>query len=128
MPRPHTTLAVIYLALQAALVAAWWLMLWLVPSTRTLFLAAPDWPPATLLAFALPDLAILVIGSAAAAMGLRRQAAWTRPLLWLVAGAVGYATLWCLGANLVANGGWLASVLMLASSLGTGWTLWATRR
>lgn len=127
MPRPHTTLAGIYLALQAALVAAWWLMLWLAPNTRTLFLPTPDWPTATLLAFALPDLTVLVLGSAAAAVGLQRHTPWARPLLWFVAGAVAYATLWCLGANLATGGGWLATALMLGSSLGTGWTLWATK-
>jgi hypothetical protein len=128
MPSSRTDLAVLYLLVQAASVAAWWLLLWLVPSTRAPFVVGADWPESTLLAFALPDLVVIVVGSVAAAVGLRRHAAWAHPVLWFVAGGVGYATLWCLGGNLATGSGGLSSALMLASSLGTGWTLFATRR
>lgn len=128
MPRPQLDLATLYLLLQAVSVATWWLVLWLVPGARAPFVIGPDWPESTLLVFAVPDLTIIVVGSAAAAFGLRRQTAWARPLLWFVAGGVGYATLWCLGGNLATGSGWLSSAMMLASALGTGWTLFATRQ
>lgn len=128
MVRARVHPVAIYLLLQAAAVAAWWGMLWCMPSTRGAFLPAPDWPEATLLAFALPDAVVIVGGSAAAAIGLQRHAAWARPMLWLVAGGVGYATLWCLGGSLLAGGGWLGSAAMAASACGSAWALLATQR
>lgn len=120
-------LAVAYLWLQAALVAAWWLTLWSWPAARAPFTIG-DWPPGTLLAFALPDLVAIVGGSALAAHGLPRRRPWAPPMLWLVAGAVGYATLWCGGAVLVTGSGWLSLLLMLASALGTTFAVVVARR
>ncbi|MBL9077757.1 MAG: hypothetical protein JNL08_09645 [Planctomycetes bacterium] len=119
-------LAVAYLWLQAVLVAAWWLALWLWPALRPPFTIG-DWPPSTLFAFALPDLVAIVGGSALAAHALPRRRAWARPLLWSVAGAVSYATLWCGGALLATGSGWLSLALMLGSTAGTAWALGASR-
>ncbi len=102
-----------YLLAQAALVASWWLVLWTVPAARAPFVVG-GWPESTLLAFALPDVVVLVVGSAAAAFGLRAQRPWALPLVWLVAGAVLYATLWCVGTNVVTGTGWLPTAMMLA--------------
>lgn len=126
MRRPPPGLVPSYLWLQAATVACWWLALWCAPTVRPWFVIG-DWPPATLFAFALPDVLVLVVGSAAAAHGLVRQRSWARPLLLAVAGAVAYATLWCVGANLATGTGWLSTGLMLASSAGTAWALAASR-
>lgn len=127
MHRPPASLVPLYLWLQALVIAAWWLWLWAVPEARSPFVAG-DWPVTTLLAFALPDAVVLVVGSAAAALGLRAQRAWARPLLFAVAGAVAYATLWCIGANVVTGGGWLSTAMMLACSAGTAWATFASRR
>jgi hypothetical protein len=128
-PASHAppVLAIGYLWLQAAAVTAWWLVLWLVPAARAPFLPAADWPDTALLAFALPDLIVLVAGSAAAAHGLRRARPWALPCLWCVAGAVAYATLWCLGANAVTGGGVLSTALMLASCAGMAFVLRSSR-
>jgi hypothetical protein len=112
MSRP-AALAPAYLVLQALAIAAWWLVLWLVPTARPPFVVG-DWPEGTLLAFALPDVLVLVAGSLAAAHGLRAQRPWARPVLWLVAGAVLYATLWCINAVAITGAGWLSAALMLA--------------
>lgn len=125
---PARQLAVAYLAVQSAVVAGWWISLWVAPSLRAPFVMAADWPETTLFAFALPDVVAVVAGSALAAHGLHARRAWGRPLLLLVAGGVFYATLWCLGVNLVTGSGWLSTVLMSASSLGTGFALVATAR
>ncbi len=119
-------LAVPYLWLQAAAVAAWWLALWLWPAARPAFTIG-DWPASTLFAFSLPDLVVIVVGSAAGAHGLGRQRPWARPLLWALAGAVGYATLWCAGALLATGSGWLSLLLMLASAAGTAFAVVASR-
>jgi len=116
-----------FLIAQAVAVAVWWLVLWRWPATREAFVLAPGWPESTLLAFALPDLLCIVGGSLGAAVGLRSGAPWARSLLLLVAGAVGYATLWCVGGNLVTGSGLLCTALMLGSAAGTGWAVVATR-
>lgn len=119
---PSASLLPLYLLLQALAIGAWWLCLWLVPAARPPFIVG-DWPEATLLAFALPDVVVLVLGSLLAAHAVRVHHAAARPLLWLLAGAVAYATLWCAGANLVTGAGWLSTGLMLAASAGMAWAL-----
>ncbi len=108
----------LYLYTQAVLVAGWWMMLWLAPATRTPFVMHESWPETTLLSFALPDLALLVGGSAAAAFGLQCQRPWAKPVFWIVAGSVTYATLWCLGATAMTGSGALSTTLMLTMSCG----------
>ena len=111
-------LAILYLRLQAAIVLAWWLVLWSWPAARAPFVVG-DWPEATLLSFWPPDVALLVLGSCAAAHGLRRAAAWAPALVWALAGAVGYATLWCAGSILATGSGWLPGLLMVPAAAGT---------
>lgn len=115
-------LVVGYLAAQAFLVGAWWVVLCTVPATRPPFVIA-DWPLATLSAFALPDVAVIVGGSAIAAYGVHTARPWARTLLAAVTGAVVYATLWCLGAVLATGAGWLGVALMLPAGVGSGWAL-----
>lgn len=122
MRLPAASLVPHYLRLQAATIAAWWLVLWWLPAARAPFVVA-DWPTTTLLAFALPDAVVMVLGSAVAAHGLATKRAWAVPCLWLVAGATFYATLWCLGANLATGTGGLSTSLMLVCSAAMGWTL-----
>lgn len=115
-----------YLWLQAALVASFWLWLWVIPAAQPAFLVE-GWPTDTLLAFALPDAVIVVLGSAIAAHTLRSRPATARPVLWLLLGAVGYATLWCLAVTLATGAAWLALLPMLACTGGMCWCLWANR-
>ncbi len=123
---PPASLVPTYLVLQALAIGGWWLVLWIAPSARAPFVVA-GWPTTTLLAFWLPDVVLLVAGSLATAFGIRRGHAAAQQALWLVAGGVAYATLWCLGANLVTGSGWLATLLMVACSACMTWAV-AVRR
>ncbi|MFM1870893.1 MAG: hypothetical protein RL398_315 [Planctomycetota bacterium] len=102
-----------YWCLQALAVASWWLWLWLQPAARVWFGFGP-WPDEVLMAFAVPDLLLLVGGSlvAAAARGAVQTAA-----AWLLVGAAGYATLWCLSAAALNGHGWLGGGLMAACTV-----------
>jgi hypothetical protein len=118
---PPASLVPLYLCAQAAAIGGWWLWLWLVPAARAPFVVG-DWPESTLLAFAVPD-AVLVLASLAAAAALRSDHVAARPLMWLLTGAVTYATLWCLGTNWMTGAGWLSTALMLAASAGMTWAV-----
>ncbi len=122
----HAQLVPLFLWSQAIAVAVWWLTLWWAPALRPWFVIG-DWPPATLFAFALPDGLVIVLGSATVAFGLQHRWAWASPLLCALAGAVVYATLWCVGANLTTGTGWLSTSLMLVSGVGTVWALGASK-
>lgn len=111
-----TTVA--YLVLQGAAVFAWWLMLWRVPATRAWFVA-PGWPESTLLAFWLPDLALLAAGSLVAAWMVARRSRRAGAALWLVAGGMIYATLFCVSAALAMGGAWMSVALMTPAAIGS---------
>ena len=101
-------LGALYLLVQAAGAALWWLVLWFVPPSRAYF-RLPDAPDATLLAFFAPD-AIFFIGAGTwAAILLWRAPRRALVPLALHVGAASYAALYCLGQ-------WLL----------TGETVWAT--
>lgn len=120
-------LVALYLGAQAVLVAAWWIVLWLVPASRGPFLPAA-WPEAALFAFVVPDVVVIVAGSAIAAFGSLRARTWTPSMLFALLGAVLYATLWCVGCVVATGEGWLCVAMMIASLAGTAWTLVASRR
>ncbi|MEK7831082.1 MAG: isoprenylcysteine carboxylmethyltransferase family protein [Acidobacteriota bacterium] len=105
-----------YFALQALAVLAWWLTLWFYPNSRRFFMP-PNSDEVFLLAFCLPDLSLIVIGSFAASFLCRREKASANVALWLVVGSLGYATLYCLALSLFTDSAWL-SVLMMAAPLG----------
>jgi protein-S-isoprenylcysteine O-methyltransferase Ste14 len=115
---------VTYLAFQAGGVAAFWLLLWLVPALRTPFLPA-DVPPRMLASLALADGAFLPLTSAAAAWSLLRPSRWTRHLLWLHAGAAVYAGLFAIGLWLVDRSLWLGAGLMIPVLLTPPAIAWA---
>jgi hypothetical protein len=119
-------LVALYLGAQAVLVAAWWIVLWLEPSSRAPFLPT-GWPDSALFAFVVPDLVVIVCGSAMAAFGVRDNRAWTRPVLLVLFGAVFYATMWCFGCVVTTGEGWLSVAMMVARLAGTGWALSASR-
>jgi protein-S-isoprenylcysteine O-methyltransferase Ste14 len=105
-----------FFATQGMAVLAWWVMLWQVPATRAWF-TPPGWPASTLTAFRLPDLALLAGGSLLAGwLSLRGRPA-AGAARWLVAGAMAYGTLFCLGASLETGGAWLSVGLMTPGAL-----------
>ncbi len=92
----------------------WWLVLWLYPESRRLFLP-PNGNEVFLLAFCLPDLSLIVIGSFAASFLCSREKASANVALWLVVGSLGYATLYCLALSLFTGSAWISVVMMSAS-------------
>ena len=112
--------AALYFALQGASGLGWWAVLLLFPASRELFwLYSPGgFDGRGLLAFALPDAIGFVALSLACAWALwrRSDAAWT--LLCLLAGALGYATLFCVNLALVSNGETILPALLMSPALG----------
>lgn len=112
--------AALYFALQGASGLAWWAVMLAFPASRELF-----WPRSPgggfddrgLLAFALPDAVGFVALSLACAWALWRgwRRAWT--LLCLHAGALGYATLFCLNLALSSRGETILPALLMAPAL-----------
>ena len=111
-------LASIWFVLQAVLVTLWWVWLFVQPAARAHFLPT-SFPAEVLLAFAVPDLLLLVLGSLAAGHGLWRGRAWSSAACWFVVGACCYATLWCTAASLRSGDAWIAVVAMAATSAGS---------
>lgn len=89
---------------QAAASTAWWVVLVVVPASR------PYFGDANVMAFWLPDAAVIAT-TLAAAFAVARGLAWAGAALWLVAGAMGYAALYC-----IVQGSALAITLMLTSA------------
>jgi protein-S-isoprenylcysteine O-methyltransferase Ste14 len=110
--------ASVYFALQGLAVIAWWCLLFFVPASRRFFqMGASD---EILLAFWLPDLALLGLGSLAVSAFCRFESKFLTAALWLVVGAVSYATLYCLAFALLNGSGWLGVTLMFPAMLMSG--------
>lgn len=111
-------LSVMYLFLQAALTAAWWVLLLLSPAVRAPFKpgTAPDEP---LLAFWLADLTCVAGGSALAAWWLWRRDRRASAALWFTSGSVVYAALYCAALVAMTGQAILAAGLMLPAAVVT---------
>lgn len=112
--------AAFYFAVQGIAVVVWWAWLFFVPSSRAYF-QTNGTTEAALLAFWLPDLLLVACGSFVAAYfclrGNDNNDARIAAALWLVCGAVGYATLYCLASALLTDSAWLSVALMLPAML-----------
>ncbi|MBW3570001.1 MAG: isoprenylcysteine carboxylmethyltransferase family protein [Gemmatimonadetes bacterium] len=108
-----------YFGLQGAGVVGWWAMLFLDAEARQWFRMSPA-PDHTLLAFALPDLAILAPASLLGAALVVRRDARAPVVLWVAAGATVYAALYTLAFAVRADAGWLGAALMLPAALLSG--------
>src|SRR5215813_10265350 len=104
-----------YFVLQSLLVSLWWLTLWLHPPLRLFFLP-PGGADVFLLAFGAPDLLLIVAGGFVAARLCRRKSASSIIALWLVVGALSYATLYCLALSFFTNSAWISVALMSAAT------------
>ena len=105
-----------YLILQALAATAWWCLLLAYPPSRSYFMAqgAPD---STLLAFFAAD-AILYIGTATlGAFAIWAKRAWSMALLYIHAGAAGYAALYCWALTAITGGDGLLGALLMSPSL-----------
>lgn len=118
--------AVAYLTVQGVGVLAWWTWLLGWPASREAFRAA-DSTDATLLAFSVADVVLVLVGSFVAAYGLARSRRWAFAALCVHAGAGVYAalygvTLWVLDAH-----AWMGALLMVPSLLVLPLLVWRLR-
>jgi len=111
--------AAIYFMLQGIAVALWWLLLFSIPSSRKYFVLESN-SETSLMAFWLADLVFLAAGSMAASWFVLRDSKYAPAALWLVAGAVSYAALYCLAFAYVTDTGWLGVILMLPAMIWSG--------
>ncbi len=109
-------LSITYLLLQCASLAAYWLLLWLMPSVRKPFLA-PGAPDSTVLAFAAGDLTIYFGASLAAAYALWRDRRWAWPALLVHAGAAIYAASYAALLAVYEPSRWLGALMMAPALL-----------
>jgi protein-S-isoprenylcysteine O-methyltransferase Ste14 len=105
-----------YFLLQGAAVSGWWLLLFFFPSTRRYFQMGAT-SEYTLLAFWLPDLLLLALGSVVAGVLCLGRSNLAPAAVWFVSGAVSYASLYCLTFALLSDSGWLGVTLMLPAML-----------
>jgi protein-S-isoprenylcysteine O-methyltransferase Ste14 len=104
---------------QGIAVVLWWLILVYAPATRKHFGGVGAYE-ITLLAFWLPDLLLIAIGSTAAAILCFVNHKIAPLVSWLVTGAVTYASLYCLSFSAATDSGWLGVALMFPSMLWSG--------
>ncbi|HSG39172.1 MAG TPA: isoprenylcysteine carboxylmethyltransferase family protein [Thermoanaerobaculia bacterium] len=104
-------LASAYFAFQGVAVLAWWALLLCVPSTRSWFLPRGSLER-DLLAFAFPDLGLVVVGSLLASVLIARRSRWALPVAFLVAGGMDYAALYCMAWAMASDSAWWNVVLM----------------
>jgi len=114
MSRPR-----VYFLLQAAAFATWWVVLLVAPAARGAFVA-PGASFSSLAAFALGDLAVVAL-TVPVLNAARRGRAFATTGAWLIAGAVGYAALYCLGLFALTGGAALAAVVMVPAAAGSAW-------
>ncbi len=105
-----------YFTAQGLAFAAWWAYLFWVPAGRQTFVP-PGASELDLLAFCLPDLLVAVPASLAAGVAFLRRLRWTLPLVWLAAGAVDYAFVYCVSWSWLREGGWISVAFMAPAAL-----------
>ena len=110
--------ASIYFALQTSAVIVWWILLFTVPASRAFFQMGDS--ETILLAFWLPDLFLLAIGSLLACAFCFFDSAFKVAALWFVTGAFSYAAFYCLAYAFLTDTGWLGVTLMLPAMLWSG--------
>lgn len=110
--------ACIYFALQGLAVTAWWILLYSSPASRKYFQMGEN--ETVLLAFWLPDLFLLAAGSLAVSAFCFFDSKFLNSALWLVGGAVTYASLYCLAFALMTDSGWLGVIFMFPAMIWSG--------
>ena len=111
--------AQLYFAVQGVAVIAWWFVLWIRPGTRELFRIEAEFET-SLLAFFFPDVVFIAFGSIATSILISIRNRYDVAVVWLVTGAVSYATFYTLATSLMTNHGWLGVTLMLPAMLWSG--------
>ena len=116
-----------YFALQAVAGTAFWILLATVPVVRRAMELDPHQHAGTS-AFLFADLVMGIGGSALAAIGLRRRAAWGSAVALFVAGGMVYATIHIAGwVALTGTGAGLLALMVVPSTL-SAWAAWQAWR
>ncbi len=102
-----------YLIIQAVATAAWWGLLWFVPSSVGWF-QPESWPRQSLLGFWLADSLLLVAGSIVTAIAVVSEKTWASIAIWSLAAAVWYPTFYCIGVSIITDEAWIAASLMVS--------------
>lgn len=110
--------AFLYFALQGLAVLGWWILLVLAPATRAYFQMGAS--ETTLMAFWLPDLFLLALGSLAAGALCLYENRFAIHAVWFVVGAISYASFYCLSFALMTDTGWLGVVFMFPAMVISG--------
>lgn len=111
--------AVLYFLLQGLAVAAWWLVLFVKPETRAYFQLEAD-SQTSLMAFLLPDAVFVAAGSLIVAYLVYLRNRYEVSALWLLTGAISYATVYTFSLALATDNGWLGVVMMAPATLWSG--------
>ena len=111
--------AAIYYAVQGLAVIAWWVTLYSSPSVRAYFVFENS-SVTSLLAFWLPDLSFMALGSLVTAWLCVQDSEYRQIAAWFVAGATSYAAIYCLAFAVMTDSGWLGVTLMIPSMIWSG--------
>ena len=110
--------ASIYFAFQGVAVFAWWILLIFYPVSRVWFQMGDS--ETNLMAFWLPDLFLLAIGSMVVSGFCYFESRFLIPVLWLVVGSISYATFYCFAFALASDTGWIGVLLMFPAMIWSG--------
>ena len=110
--------ASIYFAFQGIAVITWWMLLIFYPASRVWFQMGDS--PTVLMAFWVPDLFLLAIGSLVVSGFCWFENKFTQMALWFVTGAISYATLYCLAFAMMTDTGWLGVTAMFPAMIWSG--------
>lgn len=110
--------ATIYFAFQSVAVLAWWALLLLVTDSRKYFQMGDN--ENILLAFWLPDLFLLGVGSLCVSLICLLESNFLQIAMWFVVGTISYSSFYCLAFALMTDTGWLGVVLMFPAMIWSG--------
>src|SRR5688572_25402728 len=109
----------LYFLLQGLAVAAWWVILFVKPATRAYFQLEAG-SETSLMAFLLPDATFIAVGSLIVAYLVSLPNRYEVSALWLLTGAISYATVYTFSLALATDNGWLGVVMMAPATLWSG--------
>lgn len=113
---PFKRIAAWYLLIEGIGGIAWWITLFVYPVHRSSFMADGS-PDSMLLAFLIPDALLFVGGAFLSAYLVMKPTPWAFGVLWLHAGAVAYAALYCWGLVIFSKGDGMIGALMMTPPL-----------
>jgi len=104
-------LIAVYLVIQSIAIALWWCLLFTKPASVEWF-HPTNWPRESLIGFWLSDLMLIIVGSLFSAAAIVTNKPWASIVIWTLAAATWYPTLYCLGVSFMTDQAWIASALM----------------